>query len=59
MKLNEGAAIMEAYESIYAELTDTSIIPILQYLDNETSKELIASIKKNKLKYQLAAPHNH
>ena len=41
------------------ELTDVSITPILQYLDNETSKELIASIESKNLQYQLAAPHNH
>ena len=44
---------------IYDELTEAGIIPILQYLDNETSKELIASIKKRNLKFQLAAPHDH
>ena len=59
MKSNKGAAITAAYESIYTELTEAGITPILQYLDNETSKELIASIKRNNLKYQLAAPHDH
>ena len=59
MKSNKGAASTDAYESIYAILTDTGITPILQYLDNETSKELITTIKKNNLKYQLAAPHDH
>ena len=49
MKSNKDAAITEAYESIYAELKEADITPILQYLDNETSKELIAAIKKNKL----------
>ena len=59
MKSNKGSAITDAYESIYTELTDAGITPILQYLDNETSKELITAIKKNRLKYQLAAPHGH
>ena len=59
MKSNKGAVITEAYDSIYTELTEAGITPILQYLDNETSKELIALTKKNNLKYQLAAPHNH
>ena len=59
MKLNKGAAITEAYEWIYTELIEAGINPILQYLDNETSKELIALIKKKNLKYQLAAPHDH
>ena len=50
MKSNKGAVITEAYESIYSELTAAGITPMLQYSDNKTSKELIASIKKNKLK---------
>ena len=59
MQLYKGAAVTDTYESIYIDLTDTGITPILEYLDNETSKELIAAIKKNYLKYQLAAPHDH
>ena len=59
MKSDKGAAITNAYELIYAKLIDAGIIPIQQYLDNETSKKLIASIKENDLKYQLAAPHEH
>ena len=35
MKTNKGAAITKAYESIYTELKDARITPIL-YLDNET-----------------------
>ena len=46
MKLNKGAAITDVYKLIYTKLTDASIAQILQYLDNETFKELIASIKK-------------
>ena len=59
MKKNKDQAITTVYKSIYNELTEAGIAPILQYLDNETSKELIALIKKNNLKFQLAAPHNH
>ena len=59
MKSNKGHAITTAYKLIYDELTEASIPLILQYLDNETSKELIAVIKKNNLKFQLAAPNNH
>ena len=39
MKSNKGAAITEVYKSIYAELTEVAITPILQYLDNEILKE--------------------
>ena len=50
MNNNKGQALTSAYESIYDELTEAGITPILQYLDNETSKELITSIKKRNLK---------
>ena len=59
MKTNKGQAITTAYEALHMELTEADITPILQYLDNETSIELIASIKKKNLKFQLAAPHDH
>ena len=45
MKTNKGEAITTAYDALHTKLTDASITPILQYLDNETSRELIASIK--------------
>ena len=45
MKSKKGSAIIAAYDSIYNELSDASIILILQYLDNEISKELTLSIK--------------
>ena len=41
MKTNKGQAITDAYDELHTELTDAGITPILQYLDNETSKELI------------------
>ena len=59
MKSNKGVAIIEAYKSIYTKLTEAGITLILQYLDNEISKVLTAEIKKNNLKYQLAAPHDN
>ena len=51
IKNNKGQAITTAYKSIYVELTEAGITPILQYLDNETSKEFIASIKKRNSKF--------
>ena len=57
MKSNKGAVITDTYELIYTELTEAGITPILQYLDNETSKESFAATKRKK--YQLAASHNH
>ena len=38
IKNNEGQAITTAYKSIYNKLMEAVITPILQYLDNETSK---------------------
>ena len=35
MKPNKGAAITDAYESIYTVLTEADITPILQYLNND------------------------
>ena len=59
MKNNKGQAITTAYKVLHNELTEAGITPILQYLDNETSIELIASIKIKNLKFQLVAPHGH
>ena len=59
MKTNIGKAITKAYDALHTELTDAGITPILKYLNNETSKELIASIKSKNIQYQLTAPHDH
>ena len=59
MKNNKGQAIITTYKALHDKLTEADITPILQYLNNETSKELIASIKRKNLKFQLAAPHDH
>ena len=59
MKNNKGQATITAYKSIYDELTEAGITLILQYLDNETTKKLIALIKTRNLKFQLVAPHDH
>lgn len=45
IKSNKVSAIIATYDSIYSELFDANIVPILQYIDNEISKELIISIK--------------
>ena len=50
MKNNKGQAITTAYKALHKELTEADITPILQYLDSETSIELIASIKKKESK---------
>ena len=35
------------------------ITPVIQQLDNETSKELIEAIEEKQLQYQLVPPGNH
>ena len=59
MKSNKGAAIVDPYDSIHTKLIDAGLVPVLQYLDNEVSKELIQSIKSKHVKYQLVAPYDH
>ena len=56
MKSNKGEAIEKAYDAIYTELKEAGITPILQDLDNETSKEIIVSIKRKNLKFNKRHP---
>ena len=58
-KSRHGPAMIEAYDKCYKQLTDAGLTPVLQYLDNEISKDLIESIKTKKLNYQLASPNDH
>jgi len=58
-KSRKGADMAKAYDECYKQLKDDGVTPILQYVDNEVSKELIATTKDKKLLYQLASPHDH
>ena len=49
MKANKGQDTTAAYDALHTELRDARINPILEYLNNETSRELIASIKRKNL----------
>ena len=51
--------MVKAFGKCYQQLKDAGVTPILQYLYNEVSNELIATIKDKKLQYQLASPHDH
>ena len=51
MKNNKGPSIIKAYEEVYNELSKAGITPVLQYLDNKISKDLIQSIKDKELKF--------
>ena len=59
MKSKKGPDMVKAFDKCYKQIKDDGVTPILQYLDNEVSKELIDTIKDKKLKYQLASPHDH
>ena len=59
MKSRKEADMVKAFDECYQQLKNAGITPILQYLDNEVSNELIATIKEKKLQYQLASPHDH
>ena len=51
--------MVKAYYECYQQLKDAGVTPILQYIDNEVSEELITTVKFKKLQYQLASPHDH
>ena len=59
IKSRNAAHLVEGYDACYNLLKKAGIKPILHRLDNEVSKELIASIEEKDLKYQLATPHDH
>ena len=50
MKNYKEPSIIKAYEEVYNELLEAGITPVLQYLDNEISKDLIQSLKDKKIK---------
>ena len=58
-KLQSGPDMVAAYETCYKQLTNAGINPVLQFLDNEVSTTLIASIKAKGLTYQFTSPQNH
>jgi len=59
MKSRKGSDMVKAFDECYNQLKNSGITPILQYLDNGVSNELIATIQEKKLQYQLAFPHDH
>ena len=51
--------IEKGYNKLYKKLLLSGIIPVLQQMDNETSKELISTINDKNLSYQVASPGDH
>ena len=51
--------IEKGYDKLYKKFLLSGIIPILQRMDNETSKDLIKLINEKNLTYQIASPGDH
>ena len=51
--------IKKGYDVLYKKLLLSGIIPVLQRMDNETSKDLIKTINEKNLSYQIASPGDH
>ena len=59
IKSHKQHDLVEGYNRLYKDLQKAVIQPLLHKLDNETSKDLIASIKEKGLEYQLLPPYDH
>ncbi len=59
IKSRQTQHLIQGYDFCYNLLKKAGIIPTLQRLDNEVSKELIASIESKHVEYQLANAHDH
>ena len=51
--------LVKGHQTMYNELIQAVIQPILHQLDNECSQEMINAIIVNRTKYQLAPPGDH
>ena len=51
--------IQKGYDVLYKKLLLSGIIPVLQRMDNETSKDLIRTINEKNLSYQITSPGVH
>ena len=59
IKSHKQQDLVEGYDRLYKDLQKAGIQSVLHKLDNETSKDLIASIEEKGLEYQLAPPYDH
>ena len=59
IKSHKKYDLVDGYNQLYKDLQKAGIQPILHKLDNEISKDLISSIDKKGLDYQLAPPNDH
>ena len=59
IKSRNASELVQGFELCYNKLKAANITPVLHRLDKEISGELIASIKKTKMKYQIVTSHDH
>ena len=59
IKSRNAPELVRGFELCYNKPKAANITPFLHRLDNEISDELIASIKKKKMKYQIVTSHDH
>ena len=59
IKSTKSAELIRAYDEAYTVLTSCGFRPVLHRIDNEISKELIASITNKGLNYEVMPPCNH
>ena len=59
LKSRRGAEIAKAFNLTFDTLASRGAAPNMYILDNEISGDLKHALKKHKLKFQLAPPHQH
>jgi hypothetical protein len=59
MKNRTSREMNQAYQVLLDQLKSAGIKPKRHILDNECSDKFKATIKKNKMTYQLVPPHDH
>ena len=55
IKRHRAKDLVKGYDDFYKQLLLSEIIPMLQQMDNETSKDLISSINDKKITYQITS----
>ena len=59
LKDRTAGEIARGHQVVYTYLKDRGLSPKFEVLDNECSAELVAVMRKNKIKFQLVPPHLH
>jgi hypothetical protein len=59
IKNRKKESLIKGYNEMYEDLKKAGINPVLNRLDNETSKDLIKEIEKKGMDYQITAPGDH